>query len=276
MTASAANHFGQIKFQPFGHSCQEIDYTFHPMYSTSSPLTRVLWAAHTYNIAMDAETGHFDFCSSIDANTAGCNGLEGIPGDQETAEGPSVDDFGCFSDTVNLNSAYFPPPGEATGYCLGSNDPGFDGTTDHEQYWPNSLTPNSQRATPFLFSSPTTGTNDSMGYAQTALETDLPRIEAADFGGTCVRSTGVGCTNPPLTDEGVPANFYTYFSFANTENGCMWGAGDLGQAPAGHPSNSQQFGPELFSVYWAFGGHGKTLTRTNDFNSGPFTTPTTC
>ena len=77
VVASAANGFGQIKFQPSGHSCQEIPYTFHPMYSTSSPQTRVLWAAHSYNVAMGAETGHFDFCSSIDANTGTCNGSEG-------------------------------------------------------------------------------------------------------------------------------------------------------------------------------------------------------
>ncbi len=278
MTASAANHFGQIKFQPSGHSCQEIDYTFHPMFSTSSPLTRVLWAAHTYNIAMDAETGHFDFCSSIDANTASCNGIEGIPGETEPAEGLSSnsDDFGCFSDTQNLNPAYFPPPGQSTGYCLIANDPGFDGTTDHEAYWPNSLTPGTQRETPFLFTSPLTGNNDSEAYPSTALETDLPRIEAADLGGACNRTTGVGCVNPPVTDDGQPAPFYTYFSFLKSGNRCMWAAGDLGQAPAGHASSSQQFGPELFSPYWKFGGHGATVTRTNNFNSGPFNTPSSC
>src|SRR5207253_3369423 len=58
MTASAANGFGQIKFAPTGHSCTELPYDFHPMYSTSSPQTRVLWAAHSYNVALDAETGH--------------------------------------------------------------------------------------------------------------------------------------------------------------------------------------------------------------------------
>ena len=41
MTASAANGFGQIKYAPTGTSCTEIPYNFHPMYSTSSPQTRV-------------------------------------------------------------------------------------------------------------------------------------------------------------------------------------------------------------------------------------------
>ena len=39
------------------------------MYSTSSPKTRVLWAAHSYNIAFSDEIGHFDFCTHIDANS---------------------------------------------------------------------------------------------------------------------------------------------------------------------------------------------------------------
>jgi hypothetical protein len=41
MTASAANGFGQVQFDPSGTSCTNIPYDFHPMYSTSSELTRV-------------------------------------------------------------------------------------------------------------------------------------------------------------------------------------------------------------------------------------------
>src|SRR5262249_39610210 len=99
MVASAANSFGQIKFQPGGHSCQALPYTFHPMSSTSSPKTRVLWAAHTYNVAFSDEIGHFDFCSHINANTGSCDGQEGIPGDLEAADG---DDNFCFSGTQAL------------------------------------------------------------------------------------------------------------------------------------------------------------------------------
>src|SRR6266566_1569960 len=51
MTSSAANGFGQVKFEPTGTSCVNIPYDFHPMYSTSSEKTRVTWAAHSYNIA---------------------------------------------------------------------------------------------------------------------------------------------------------------------------------------------------------------------------------
>ena len=52
MTASAANGFAQVKFDPTGTSCTAIPNNFHPMYSTSSPQTRVIWAAHTYNVAL--------------------------------------------------------------------------------------------------------------------------------------------------------------------------------------------------------------------------------
>ena len=57
MTASAANGFAQIKFDPTGTSCTPIPYDFHPMYSTSSEKTNVPWAAHTYNIAFSDEIG---------------------------------------------------------------------------------------------------------------------------------------------------------------------------------------------------------------------------
>jgi hypothetical protein len=270
MVASAANHFGQIKFQPSGNSCQEINYDFHPMYSTSTPQTRVLWAAHSYNVAMDAETGHFDFCSSIDANTDSCNGTEGIPSDQETAEGLSStsDDFGCFSDTQNANTNYVAPAGQDAAYCVGSNDPGFDGTSDNH-YWPNNTANN---ATPFLFSSPHTGANYTNAYPQAALEADLPRIEASDYGGSCDRTTGSGCTNPPTTDDGASATFYPYFSTVGAGSGCKWGAGELGSDPTGMNS-SAQFGPLYFTTYWAFGGHGATVTRANNYNSGAFPNP---
>jgi hypothetical protein len=270
MVASATNGFGQIKFQPSGHACQEIPYTFHPMYSTSSPQTRVLWAAHSYNVAMDAETGHFDFCSSVDANTATCNGTEGIPGDQEPAEGASGDDFGCFSDTQNTNPAYLAPPGQDAAYCVGSNDPGFDGTTDNN-YWPNG---SATHSTAFLFSSPRTGANFTTAYRQAAFEADLPRIEASDFGGSCSRSTGAGCTNPPVTDDGAPAAFYPYFSTVNNSGTCNWGAGStLPNTINNFGGSSAEFGALYPQTYWVFGGHGAAHTVINDYNSGAFTNP---
>jgi hypothetical protein len=259
MTASAANGFGQIKYQPGGHSCQMLPYTFHPMYSTSSPQTRVLWAAHTYNVAFSDEIGHFDFCSHISANTGSCDGLEGIPGDQEAADG---DDNFCFSAAQSL---LYPASG-----CVDSNAPGFDGTS-YQHYWPDG---SSSKPTPILFSSPRTGTAYTVPYPQIAFEADLPRIEAADLGGTCQRlTTGANCVNPPMTDDGHPAAFYPYYSTVGTTSGCAYGFGAaLPNTISNFGGNSTaEFGPLLHSTYWTFGGHGATNQRYNNFNSGPQT-----
>ena len=254
MTASAANHFGQMKYEPHGTKCQEIDYNFHPMYSTSSPATRVLWAAHTYNVAYSDEIGHFDFCSHLDANQGfNCDGNEGPPGSQQPADG---DDYGCFPSESSLN---YP----ATG-CVATNDPGFDGAPYYAGRWPNGSN-SSSAPSPIIFSSARSG---SSTYSQVAYETDLPRIEAPDLGGTCNRNTGAGCVNPPVNDRGTNA-FYPYFSQVTTSFGgpstCAFGEGDLGGA---YTSSAQEFGTTpLFINYYAFGGEGKSLSRTNDFRN---------
>jgi hypothetical protein len=259
MTASAANGFGHIKYQPGGHSCQEQDYTFHPMYSTTSPQTRVLWAAHSYNVSFSDEIGHFDFCSQINANTGSCSGLEGGPGDQEAADG---DDNLCFG---SENSLFYPAAG-----CEDTNTPGFDGAS-YQNRWPDGSTKN---PTPILFSSPTTGAGFSTKLGQFAFETDLPRIEAADLGGTCQRlTTGANCVNPPMTDDGSPATFYPYFSQVNNGGACNWGIGStLPNTTNDFGGNSTaEFGPLYHLTYWTFGGHGAVNQRYNDFNSGPKT-----
>ncbi|HET8764122.1 MAG TPA: hypothetical protein VFM52_02785, partial [Rhodanobacter sp.] len=107
MTASKANGFAQIKFDPNGTSCKAIPYNFHPMYSTSSPKTRVTWAAHSYNVAFDSEIGHFQFCNgpvAIPATEFGTlpNGNPTVcpKGDTEgrgvNATKPDGDDAFCF------------------------------------------------------------------------------------------------------------------------------------------------------------------------------------
>jgi hypothetical protein len=257
MVASAANDFGQIKYQPGGHSCQEQPYTFHPMYSTSSPTTRVLWAAHTYNVAFSDEIGHFDFCTHISANTGSCDGNEGIPTDQEAADG---DDNFC---SASASSLLYP----ATG-CVDSNAPGFDGTS-YQRYWPDGT---NKRPTPVLFSSPTTGITFTTPFSQIAFETDLPRIEASDLGGDCQRlTTGANCVNPPATDEGQPAAFYPYYSTVSTGSGCNYGIGSTLPNTISNfgGSSTAEFGPLYRSTYWTFGGHGATNQRFNNFNSGP-------
>jgi hypothetical protein len=263
MTASAANGFGQIKPAPTGTSCSVKPYDFHPMYSTSSPKTRVLWAAHSYNVAASDEIGHFDFCSHIDANspTASCDGMEGPPGDREPADG---DDNFCFASAESLKYR--------VNGCIDANDPGFDGPSYQKGYWPDG---SATTPTPFLFTPPLTGSGVRYykPYSKFALEADLPRIEAPDSGGDCDRTTGANCTNPPITDDGTPAAFYPYYSVVRTslpQAQCAFGDGDtLPDTIDNLGGSSAQFGPLYQLTYWAFGGHGATVQRYNNFNSGP-------
>jgi hypothetical protein len=72
MTASAANGFKAVNFAPTATQCTETPYDFHPMYSTSSEDTRVVWAAHSYNVAASDEIGHFEYCNAVDAQGGNC------------------------------------------------------------------------------------------------------------------------------------------------------------------------------------------------------------
>ena len=67
MTASVANGFGHILYTPNSRTCQEAPYAFHPEYSTANPRGNI-WSAHTYNVAMSDEIGHFENCLAINAD----------------------------------------------------------------------------------------------------------------------------------------------------------------------------------------------------------------
>ena len=168
MTASAANGFGQIQFKPNGTQCNMIPYDFHPMFSTNTEKTRLIWGAHGYNVAFSDEIGHFDYCTDINKNFGKCVGKEGVKGDREPADG---DDTYCLkagkSSLVEING------------CLNDNT-GFDGYS-YRPLWPDGNT--TLRPTPFRLTSPLTGTNFDH-----ALRPDRIRIRhAADRGRKRVR-----------------------------------------------------------------------------------------
>jgi hypothetical protein len=258
MTASKANGFGQVRYDPNGTSCVNIPYNFHPMYSTSSPKTRVTWAAHSYNIAFDSEIGHFQFCNGPAKIPATPFGLlpNGNPtacpkGDHEgrgpTATPRDKDDIFCF------------PAKEALLYrvagCTFTNN-GFDGAS-YQKLWPNGNT--KIHPTPFQFSSPTTGSNYNQQYRQAAFEGDQPAVEP-----TCDVTTGAGCTLIPQSDQGLPAAFYPFFSTTNKGgHGCVWQFGndipgeisDFGQAGQYgtlFPLDYTNTGGSAFNIYEDF------------------------
>ena len=236
MTASAANGFAQVLYEPTASACHQAPYTFRPMYSTSSEHTRVPWAAHSYNVAFSDEIGHFEYCGSVAADgTCAANGEAAL----------DDDDAGCFSPLDSLLVQ--------VGGCIAS-DSDFDGTS-YQNVWPGTDPNRGQDAkyhsTPVTFSSPLF--NMTQNYSRVAFETDLPRIEAPDSGGICNRFTGENCVNPPPGSE-----FYPIYSTGTSTqtpapiSQCIWQFGGpylKGTTNTFGGNSAAEFGPLLFSFY---------------------------
>ena len=224
MTASAANGFGQIAYQPTATSCTEIPYAFHPMYATSSPRTTVPWAAHSYNVAFADEIGHFESCPSVNTSTGTCDVTDAGDGSN-----PVDDDYGCFAASQSL--LY-----QVSGCTGADND--FDGTP-YLRDWPGT-TSASLTAQPIRFTSPVF--NGGHRYSSAAFEADMPRIEYSDLGGPgpyCDPSTGANCVNPP-----AGAKFYPFFTTGQARGACYW---QLGGARI--PGTTRTFGGSSAAEY---------------------------
>jgi hypothetical protein len=210
MTASVANGFAQTNFRPNDATCSQTPYAFHPMYSTSSEDTRIPWAAHSYNVAYSDEIGHFEYCGDVNDANGTCNG------DPSDPNGPDGDDALCRTADQSLFV-------RISGCFATDND--FDGTS-YQKTWAGSLSnPGKDQhlnSTSLLFSSATF--NRGRNYQRVGFEADLPRIEAADFGGNCDRSTGAGCTNPPPNADFYPIFSTTRGARANSRS-CLWQEG---------------------------------------------------
>jgi hypothetical protein len=255
MTASIANGFGHILYTPNSSTCQEAPYAFHPEYSTANPRGNT-WSAHTYNVAMSDEIGHFENCLAIDAN-ANCTS----PGAQD----PSLDadDAGCLPGTdstlVHIDGCLAP-------------DEDFDGQS-YRLDWPgtnpNVFLDRRLHPTPVLFTSPTTRGHN---YSTVAFETDLPRIEASDSQLNppfCDRNTGANCVNPPNG-----AQFYPFYSTTVRNGTCTWQEGGKYLPFTTNNfggSSTAEYGPLLKTVYPEPGFTTKELY--NNFNSGDMANP---
>ena len=69
MTASTGNGFGTVVFDPNATKCTIKPWNYHAEYSTSTPQTRNVSAAHTYNIAFSDEIGHFEECGKVNSTS---------------------------------------------------------------------------------------------------------------------------------------------------------------------------------------------------------------
>jgi hypothetical protein len=238
MTASVANHFGQVVFDPAATTCSSRPYAFHPMYATSSEHTRVPWAAHGYNVSFSDEIGHFEYCAAVSSEGGTCT----KPGGPDAGSPPDADDVGCFSAASSLRVKI--------GGCLGT-DGDFDGPA-YQKVWPGSTTRNEDvRFHPqsILFSSPVFG--GGRHFARLGFEADLPRIEAADIIDprfpACNRTTGANCVNPP-----PGANFYPLYTTRNSDFGCLWQLGGThipGTTQTFGGTSTAEFGPLLSLTY---------------------------
>jgi hypothetical protein len=242
MTASGLNGFQQVLYEPKGSSCHTAAYDYHPMYSTSSEHTRVVWAAHGYNVAFSDEIGHFENCGKVTGPNCGAENASD-PAGSDADEGP------CFKSTESLLVTI--------GGCLGT-DVDFDGPAYQAGSWPgtNSATPTSS---PVTFTSPLF--NGTQNYSRVAFEADLPRIEFATSP-PCNRNTGANCVNPP-----AGANFYPLYTTGMLGGSCVWRFG--GPALPGTTNtfggtSAAEFGPLLQLTYPTPGG---TLNRFNNFRN---------
>ena len=255
MTASRANGFGHILYTPKSKTCQAKPYAFHPEYSTGNPRGNT-WSAHTYNVAMSDEIGHFENCLAINAD-GDCT----KPGGQD----PKIDgdDEGCVpgSDSLLVKiDGCFAPDGDYDGQSYRLDWPGTN---------PNVARDRALHPSPVLF---TSATSQGRNYPRIAFETDLPRIEASDSQLNppfCNRTTGANCVNPPHG-----AQFYPFYSTTVRYGSCTWQQGgnylphtinNFGG------SSTTEYGSLLKTVYPTTGF--KTETLIDNFNSGDMRNP---
>ena len=260
MTASTANGFAQVLFEPSSSTCHSQPYAFHPMYATSSEHTRVPWAAHSYNIAFSDEIGHFEYCDAVSNGVCTSKGVND-PG------GLDSDDFDCFGPASSSRVAI--------GGCT-REDSDFDGPT-YGNNWPGTLTnPRLDRtlhARPVRFTSPLFFQREQgnaedeekegnlKNYDRVAFETNLPSIEGA-LSPPCDRTTGANCINPPT-------QFYPIYTTVESEKleECVWqegGAHIPGTLNDFGGTSTAEYGPLLLLNYASAAAPGFSA-RYNDF-----------
>jgi hypothetical protein len=277
MTASKANGFGSVVFDPNATTCTVTPHDFHPEFSTSTPLTRNVNAAHTYNIAFSDELGHFEYCGKVGTDPlATClKPLGADTNDGDTAgPDPQGDDNFCLPASASATAKI--------GGCL-DIDGDFDGVP-YNFNWPGSISnptadallhPSSE-----LVSSPTTA--GGKNYTSMAFESDISRDESSDTSfrvdTPCQRHVlnpsdphpGVGCVNPPPNSV-----FYPFYSTTQTAYGCVWQEGGPyipGTTDDFGGSAKAEFGP-IQTISYPTAPFGLITERLNDFRNALSTLP---
>jgi HYDIN/CFA65/VesB-like, Ig-like domain/Cep192 domain 4 len=253
MTASTANGFYEVNFNPSASTCTTTPYAYHPMYATSTVHTRVPWAAHTYNVSFAGEIGHFELCDAVSTEGGSCTQA----GAGEAAI--DSDDTSCYDANASSNIQI--------GGCMGT-DVDFDGIS-YQLSWPGTLTNVTQDTSvhpaPVRFTSPLFNDSTSAGaltnFSQVAFETDLPTFEQCT-------SNPATCTNPP-----TGANFYPIFTIGQSGGQCVWqlgGANISGTTNAFGGTSTAEYGSPVQVLYPGVGGAGYAYS---DYRSSPISNP---
>lgn len=222
MTASIANGFAQIVFNPAAKTCSSHPYAYHPMYATSSEHTRVPWAAHSFNVAFSDEIGHYNYCDKTDNSIfPGLGACLSSPveteTDPKTGAHNEADDLFCVDTGSSVAFGSLAP----LGGCLDS-DVDFDGIPYHNAWAGTPADPFGFSAVPgpIRFTSlkflPAGGEEELQNFSRVAFEADIPAIE----GSSCNRLTTAGCVNPP---QG--ALFYPIYTTTSVSGQCWWQLG---------------------------------------------------
>ncbi len=174
MTASTGNGFGSVVFDPSATKCTVTPLDFHPEFSTSSPLTRNVNAAHTYNIAFSDEIGHGEYCGKVNLHSpiAACTQPLGPDtNDRDLGPDPAGDDDFCLPASASTKVKI--------GMCV-DIDGDFDGIS-YTDSWPGSITSpvadHLLHPTSELFTSPTT---NGQNFTSMVFEGDQSRNESDD------------------------------------------------------------------------------------------------
>jgi len=277
MTASRANGFGTVAFAPNASKCTIQPWTYHAEYSTSTPQTRNVNAAHTYNVAFSDEIGHFEECGRV--NTKSPIGACAVPlgpdtNDRDLGPDPAGDDNFCLPSSASLL--------QKVNGCL-DIDGDFDGVP-YTDTWPGSISNVTAdrllHPTSETFTSPTTvgGPN----FSQMAFESDISRDESSDtafrvdvpcerpFANPADPNPGLGCVNPPPNSV-----FYPFYTTGQNSSGCFWQEGGPyipGTTNRFGGNAHAEFGP-LRVIDYPTAPFGTITRRSNDFRSNTVSNP---
>jgi hypothetical protein len=276
MTASAANGFGSVLFQPNASTCKVQLHDFHPMYSTATPAGRNFNAAHTGNISFSDEIGHFEYCAAVRNDALGtCDRPLGDDTNDPDNAGidPAGDDVFCLPASASAKIKI--------GGCL-NTDGDFD-SVSYKFAWPGSISnPTADRllnAQPIRFTSPRT---QGHNFATTAFESNISRSESDDTAfrvqTVCQRhianpadpNPGTGCVNPP-----PHSNFYPFYSTTRAHGTCWWQEGGPyipGTINRFGGSAHAEYGP-LRVISYPTAPFGTVTLRYNDFRSAHMSNP---